>query len=384
MATYEVEGWRYAGKVGSGIDEPTRKLLRQILDEHLLDRPPIVGVSHLKEAHWSEPRIVIRAEFAEWTVDGLLRQASFKGREVGRDPTSVTREKVEHADDIRDQASLDASTAAPAGVERCGAHAHDRRRTRRPLRSGARAGAGGTDPGGARRDGVDGRGTRGTRGTGQTGAWEVGGHTVKLTNLDKVIFPGARLTKRDLVRYYSTIAPAILPYLRDRPLNVHRWPDGVTGKTQFWQKQIPSHAPEWVARWDYPDAGREQSHTYVVADRVATMAWLANQAVIDLHPWTSRLPEYWRPTYAYIDIDPGEKTTWQEVLTLARLYRTALTHLGVRGYPKVTGKRGIQIWIAIEPRYTFDNTRDWVGGLVTRRRRGRAGARFLGMGQGRS
>jgi bifunctional non-homologous end joining protein LigD len=165
------------------------------------------------------------------------------------------------------------------------------------------------------------------------------------------------------VRYYTTIAPAILPYLRDRPLNVHRWPDGVAGRTQFWQKQIPSHAPDWVARWDYPEAGREQSHTYVVADRVATMAWLANQAVIDLHPWTSRLPEYWRPSYALIDIDPGEQTTWPEVLTLARLYRTALGHLGVRGYPKVTGKRGVQVWIAIEPRYTFDDTRDWVGGL---------------------
>ncbi len=179
-----------------------------------------------------------------------------------------------------------------------------------------------------------------------------------LTNLDKVLFPETGFTKRDLVRYYTTIAPAILPYLRDRPLNVHRWPDGVAGKTQFWQKQIPGHAPDWVARWDYPEAGREsQSHTYVVADRVATMAWLANQAVIDLHPWTSRLPEYWRPTYAYIDIDPGEKTTWHEVVTLARLYRTALDHLGVRGYPKVTGQaRHPGLDRMSHPRYTFDQT----------------------------
>ena len=148
---------------------------------------------------------------------------------------------------------------------------------------------------------------------GEAGSWEVGGHVVELTNLDKVLFPAARYTKRDLVRYYTTIAPAMLPYLRERPLNVHRWPDGVTGRTRFWQKQIPSHAPDWVARWDYPEAGHDQSHTYVVADRVATMAWLANQAAIDLHPWTSRLPEYWRPTYALVDIDPGERTTWPEV-----------------------------------------------------------------------
>ena len=165
------------------------------------------------------------------------------------------------------------------------------------------------------------------------------------------------------MRYYTTIAPVILPYLRERPLNVHRWPDGVDGKTRFWQKQIPDHAPEWVARWDFPEAGRSQSHTYVVADRAATMAWLANQACIDLHPWTSRLPDYRRPTYAYIDIDPGTSTTWEQLVTLARLYRTALEHLGVRGYPKVSGKRGIQIWIHVAPRYTFDETRDWVGEL---------------------
>ena len=198
---------------------------------------------------------------------------------------------------------------------------------------------------------------------GDGGSWEVGGHSVELTNLDKVLFPAPGLTKRDLVRYYTTVAPVLLPHLRDRPLNVHRWPDGVTGRTQFWQKQLPGHAPDWVTRWDYPEAARDRSHTYLVADRVATLAWLANQAVIDLHPWTSRLPAYWRPTYASSTSTPGDRTTWEEVLTLARLNRTALEHLGVRGFPKVTGKRGIQVWTPVEPRYTFDETRDWVGEL---------------------
>ena len=197
---------------------------------------------------------------------------------------------------------------------------------------------------------------------GTGGPWQVGGHTVKLTNLDKVLWPVPGYTKRDLVRYDVTIAPLILPYLRERPLNTDRWPDGVTGH-HFWQKQIPAHAPDWVARWDYPEAGKDQSHTYVVADRVATMAWLANQAVIDLHPWTSRLPDYTHPTYALIDIDPGERTTWDEVLVLARLYRAALTHLGVRGYPKTTGKRGIQVWVPVRGGYTWDQTRDWVEGI---------------------
>jgi bifunctional non-homologous end joining protein LigD len=194
------------------------------------------------------------------------------------------------------------------------------------------------------------------------GLWSIGGVKLKLSNLGKVLFPDSGFTKRDLIRYYVTIAPVLLPYLRDRPLNVDRWPDGANGG-HFWQKQVPSHAPPWVARWDYPEAGKDESHTYVVADRVATLGWLANQAAIDLHPWTSRLPEWWRPTYALIDIDPGPKTTFDQVVLLARLYRTALGHLALTGVPKVTGKRGIQIWVPIAPRYTFDETRDWVAGL---------------------
>ena len=154
----------------------------------------------------------------------------------------------------------------------------------------------------------------------------------------------------------------LLPYLRNRPVNLWRWPDGVTGKS-FWQKQIPTYTPEWIKRWDYPDAGSSESHTYIVADSVATMAWLANHATIDVHPWTSTIDAYRNPTYALIDIDPGEKTTWDDVLTLTRLYQTALDHLKVAAMPKVTGKRGIQIWVPIKPIYSYDDTRGWVEAL---------------------
>jgi bifunctional non-homologous end joining protein LigD len=382
VATHEVEGWRFAGQVGSGMDAATRKLLRQILDEHPLRDPPTPGAPRLPDARWSEPRHVIRAEFTEWTPDGLLRQAAYKGREVGRDPASVSREPVEPIWSVRrhlerGESSVESSVEGPgaAGSEAVAMEtvepaavpsADTRRDDGRPLLRHDPMAFELVREGSARRAPVEAV-TRAELAAlaalGEAGSWEVGGHLVELTNLDKVLFPAARFTKRDLIRYYSTIAPAMLPYLRERPLNVHRWPDGVTGRTRFWQKQIPSHAPDWVARWDYPEAGHDQSHTYVVADRVATMAWLANNAAIDLHPWTSRLPEYWRPTYALVDIDPGESTTWPEVVTLARLYRTALRHVGVQGYPKVTGKRGIQIWIHVQPRYTFDETRDWVGEL---------------------
>jgi bifunctional non-homologous end joining protein LigD len=197
-----------------------------------------------------------------------------------------------------------------------------------------------------------------------SGEWQVGGETVRVTNLDKEIFPAdperklAALTKRDLLRHYVTVAPVLVPYLRDRGVTVLRFPNGV-GRPGFWQKDLPGHAAAWVQRWTYHHS-QEGPKTYPVVDRAATLAWLAQEAAVELHPWTSTTGDPEQPSYALIDIDPGTDTTWDEVLVLARLFRTALGHLNLLGLPKVTGKRGIQVWIPIRPGYTFDETRDWV------------------------
>ena len=200
--------------------------------------------------------------------------------------------------------------------------------------------------------------------TGDGESWRVGGHEVRLTNLGKVIVEADPLrdlpavTKRDLIRYYCQVAPVLVPYLADRGTTVQRFPNG-TKRPGFWQKDLPGHAPDWVRRWTFHHH-REGPKTYPVVDRVATLAWLAQEAAVELHPWTSTLERPAEPTYALVDIDPGDATTWQEVLALARLYRAALGHLSVVGVPKVTGKRGIQVWIPVRPGYAFDETRDWV------------------------
>src|SRR5579872_742098 len=165
---------------------------------------------------------------------------------------------------------------------------------------------------------------------GAAGDWEVHGTTVALTNLDKELLPasGGRqaTTKRDLVRYYTTMAPVLLPYLADRPVNVHRFPDGVT-QTGFWQKQVPKHAPAWLTRWHYADARSGESDTYAIVDSVPALAWMANAAAVELHPWTSAASDAHAPTWALIDIDPGPSTTFDDVRYLARLYRAGLDHL---------------------------------------------------------
>ncbi len=195
------------------------------------------------------------------------------------------------------------------------------------------------------------------------GTWQVAGREVRVTNLDKVLFPGrdgeAPVTKRDLIRYHAEIAPFLLPYLYDRPVNQHRFPDGVEAKG-FWHKEVPAYAPGWLTRWQRPDVEPGETEWYAVVDSVPALVWMANHASIELHPWTARLPDVRRPTWALIDIDPGTGSSFDDVIVLARLYRTALEHLGVVGMPKVTGKRGIQIWVPVTPRYSFSETRDWV------------------------
>jgi bifunctional non-homologous end joining protein LigD len=318
---------QHAGQVGSGISEHARRALLGQLEPLRRDDSPLDPVPRLVEPRWVEPRLVVRAEFAEWTPDGLLRQAAYKGLEPDRDPTSVVRE---------DALPTARVMLRPGAVEQPVA----RRVEVLPA----------TDEELAALDAMRG-----------AGPWRVAGHEVRLTNLDKVIFPAAdgqpALTKRDLVRYYARIGTTLVPHLAGRGLTLQRFPNGVM-QAGFWQKDLPGHAPSWVARWSY--TGHEGPKTYVVVDRVATLVWLAQEAAVELHPWTSRVEAPGEPTYALIDIDPGTETTFDEVLALARLFRTALQHLGLIGLPKVTGKRGLQAWIPIRRGYTFEQTRGWV------------------------
>jgi bifunctional non-homologous end joining protein LigD len=198
---------------------------------------------------------------------------------------------------------------------------------------------------------------------GANGTWDVFGRRLQLTNLDKVFFPSRpgepAVTKREVVRYAARVAPIALPYLRGRAMNMHRFPDGAGGKG-FWHKQLPRHAPDWVPRWDNPDADRGETSTYLVVDEPAALVWAANFGALEWHAWTSRTDHPSLPTYALFDIDPGERTPWEDVLVLARLHRTALEHVGVRGMPKVTGRRGVQVWVPVARGPSFAETRDWV------------------------
>ena len=330
VAVMGPDGLVHAGQVGSGLDARTRRELLAAFASISRSDPPAAHAASVPGGRWVEPKIVARVEFAEWTPDGLLRQPTFLGVLVDRDVASTVREDPPR----RARRDTPAAPVTPPGAI-----------------------AAVSDAELAALDAMDGE-----------GPWEIGGQVVRLTNLDKILFPSAEgddpetapVTKRDLARYYVTVGNTLVPHLRRHGLTLQRFPDGVSRKG-FWQKDLPSHTPAWISRRELQDS--EGVKQYVVVDRIATLAWLAQEAAIELHPWTATIEAPDRPRFALIDIDPGEATTWEEVLVLARLFRTALGHLGVIGLPKTTGKRGIQIWVPIADRYSFDDTRAWVEGL---------------------
>lgn len=197
------------------------------------------------------------------------------------------------------------------------------------------------------------------------GTWAVDGVELKVTNLDKVLFPAdperdrPEATKRDYLRYLAQISPVLLPYLEGRAVNVVRHPNGAA-EEGFWAKAAPARAPEWMTQWENRRAKKDETRWYVVADRPATLLFLGNLAALEIHPWTSGTERSHEPDWALIDLDPGTETTWDELLLLARMHRTALDQLGVAAAAKTTGKRGIQIWIPVEPGLSFDDTLAWV------------------------
>ena len=195
------------------------------------------------------------------------------------------------------------------------------------------------------------------------GMWTVDGVELSVSNLDKVLFPAREgeepVTKRDLLRYLALVSGAMLPYFEGRPCNMVRHPNG-TAAAGFWAKAAPKRAPSWMTQWPNEDADKDETRWYVVVDRPATLLYLGNLAAVEYHPWTSSCATSREPDWALIDLDPGTETTWEQVVLLAKMHQVALDQLGLQAGIKVTGKRGIQIWIPVEPGLGFDDTLAWV------------------------
>jgi bifunctional non-homologous end joining protein LigD len=175
-------------------------------------------------------------------------------------------------------------------------------------------------------------------------AVDVAGKQLSLSNLDKVMYPEVGFTKGQVIDYYTRIAPVLLPHLRDRPLTLKRYPNGVEGG-HFYEKQCPSHRPEWVR--SEPVGLSSKTIDFCVCDDLATLVWLANLADLELHPSLSKVPDVERPTLMAFDLDPGEGTGLAECCEVALILRDALERLGLDCFPKTSGSKGIQVYVPL-------------------------------------
>ncbi|MBJ7470733.1 MAG: non-homologous end-joining DNA ligase, partial [Solirubrobacteraceae bacterium] len=181
------------------------------------------------------------------------------------------------------------------------------------------------------------------------------GHTVKLTNLGKVLYPVPGVTKGDVIAYYAAIAPVLLPHLAGRPVTLVRFPDGVEGKS-FFEKHANRYRPDWV-KTIRMSAGKESVIDFVEVADTATLLWTANLAAIELHPSLSRAPDLDRPTALVFDLDPGPPATAVECCAVAILIKELLGQLGVECWAKTSGSKGLQLYAPMNVHVTYDDTK---------------------------
>jgi bifunctional non-homologous end joining protein LigD len=202
---------------------------------------------------------------------------------------------------------------------------------------------------------------------------------VTLSNLDKVFFPDEGITKGDLIDYYRAVAPVLLPHLRDRPFTLRRYPDGITGKA-FFQKDAPSHMPEWIPRFRVQVSTREtpRRRKWIEAPLLNSedaILWAVNMGCIDMNVWYSRVDKPDRPDFVLFDLDPSPDVGFKETIEVALLVKQALDTLGLVSFAKTSSADGMHVLVPVERRYTFDDTREFseiVAAAIARTHRGLA------------
>lgn len=178
--------------------------------------------------------------------------------------------------------------------------------------------------------------------------------TVSFSNPDKRYFPSG-FTKGEMIRYYLEVAPLILPHLKDRPITLIRFPEGVKGES-FYEKNAPRHAPEWIETFPVPRRHHEGHVNYMLVNNAETLAWCANLGAIELHPFLHRVPDIDRPTHVAFDLDPGEGADIFTCIEVSALLKQVFEGLGLQSFPKVSGSKGVQIYVPLNTAVTYAAT----------------------------
>ncbi|MBL7700211.1 MAG: DNA ligase D [Chitinophagaceae bacterium] len=333
VGVYENGKLEYTGKIGTGFnDEQQAEMMAKF-------RPIITGKSPFTSdpdvnkpsrfrpnpphatVTWLKPELVCEVSYAEVTSDGVMRHPSFEGMREDKKPTEVMREKaVKTKDAVKKTAKKTSKKTVVA------------EKLLKPVGSKQRKTL--LNP------------------TEESQVKTIGGHELKFSNLSKIYWPKEKFTKRDLINYYYQVAPYILPYLKDRPQSLNRYPNGITGES-FYQKDMTGKAPDWIELFPYTTSD-EKDKNYMLCQKEADLLYMANLGCIEIHPWSSRVNKPENPDWCLIDLDPSDKNSFNDVIQVAQVTKKVLDAIGVEGYCKTSGSTGMHIYIPLKPKYSYD------------------------------
>jgi len=377
LGVYEDGKLVTVGNVGTGFDEQMLRALAERLQLLATSRSPFpqpIKLSKPAPITWVRPELVCTVRFNSWTPDGRLRAPVFLGLRPDIDPPECVRGGASEspgasafptAPPQHAESSTLAVKKAPSMRNRKGTASAVPDKS---WKVGASAPE--VSPSWAAKHLAD---------ASSTVTIEIDGHQLQLTNLNKIFYPREDYTKRDVIRYYDAVSPLLLPYLKDRPLSLRRYPDGIEGES-FFQKHARTDFPPWlrtelidmeaheVQQGRKAKPGKEPTR-FVIADDRPSLLYLANLACIDQNPWMSRVLQsrerklagqvfdsLEHPDFILIDLDPHD-CPYDRVVEAAQLIRQKLDLLELEGYPKTTGGHGMHIYVPVEPVYIYEQTR---------------------------
>ncbi|MEO7192170.1 MAG: DNA ligase D [Vicinamibacterales bacterium] len=337
---------RWAGSVGTGFNQAELDRVAGLLQKVEVPRSPFDQVVKTAErAHWVRPKLIAEVRFTEWTSDGLLRQPVYLGLRTDKKAADVVREIPPAALKLATPAAPRPSRPAVAS-----ASAPRKRTAKRATADDGRAVASGLTPLIDRLTELE-----SARRNGELTLPD--GTVIAVTNLAKLFWPTLGLTKGDLMRYYVTVAPLLLPLVDDRPLVMKRFPNGV-GTPAFYQQRHPEAVPAGVRRMVLPAAiepiTEDGPRDRLIGGSLATLLYMTQLAAISQDPWFSRVDDPLHPDFVAIDLDPGDGTTFATVIDVARWVKDELDRHRIPGYPKTSGASGLHIYIPLPKATTYD------------------------------
>lgn len=327
VGVYDKDGLQYTGKIGTGFNDKQQKQLMEQFNKLTIKKCPFTFEPDVNkpsrfrpnpphaEAVWLQPKLVCEVSYAEITSDGVMRHPSFEGMREDKDAKNV------HAEVAEKMPKPAAKKGSAKGAI-----------TLTPVKKGERKTL--LNP------------------TEETQVKTVQAHSIKFGNLGKVYWPAEGYTKRDMLNYYYQVAPYILPYLKNRPQSLNRFPNGINGHS-FYQKDVTNNAPEWVKQFPYHTSTGEDKN-FLVVQNEADLLWMANLGAIEMNPWNSTIQTPDNPDWCIIDLDPTDKNTFEQVIQTAQTVKQVLDSIGVEGYPKTSGSTGVHVYIPMGAKYSYD------------------------------